>query len=134
MGLEEAVMNQAPVGLENGADRAATSRENPVPSTAPSRKSRGHKGFWIFSFAVYFIQCKILSVSSIAVPSRVNFCKIISHEISHGLFDGFIGAICSPMLIYRTKMFQKNKPAARKRPPVSFIWLTRPIAREREGF
>ena len=29
-GLEEAVMNQAPVGLENGADRAATSRENPV--------------------------------------------------------------------------------------------------------
>ena len=36
MGLEEAVMNQAPVGLENGADRAATSRENPVPSTAPN--------------------------------------------------------------------------------------------------
>ena len=37
MGLEEAVMNQAPVGLENGADRAATSRENPVPSTAPNQ-------------------------------------------------------------------------------------------------
>ena len=37
MGIEEAVMNQAPVGLENGADRAATSRENPVPSTAPNR-------------------------------------------------------------------------------------------------
>ena len=37
MGLEEAVMNQAPVGLENGADRAATSRENLVPSTAPNR-------------------------------------------------------------------------------------------------
>ena len=37
MGLEEAAMNQAPVGLENGADRAATSRENPVPSTAPNR-------------------------------------------------------------------------------------------------
>ena len=36
MELEEAVMNQAPVGLENGADRAATSRENPVPSTAPN--------------------------------------------------------------------------------------------------
>ena len=36
MGLEEAAMNQAPVGLENGADRAATSRENPVPSTAPN--------------------------------------------------------------------------------------------------
>ena len=29
-GLEEAAMNQAPVGLENGADRAASSRENPV--------------------------------------------------------------------------------------------------------
>ena len=37
MGLEEAVMNQAPVGLENGADRAASSRENPVPSTAPNQ-------------------------------------------------------------------------------------------------
>ena len=37
MGLEEAAMNQAPVGLENGADRAATSRENPVPSTAPNQ-------------------------------------------------------------------------------------------------
>ena len=29
-GLEEAVMNQAPVGLENGADQAASSRKNPV--------------------------------------------------------------------------------------------------------
>ena len=37
MGLEEAAMNQAPVGLENGADRAAASRENPVPSTAPDQ-------------------------------------------------------------------------------------------------
>ena len=36
MGLEEAVMNQAPVGLENGADRAATSRENPVLFPAPN--------------------------------------------------------------------------------------------------
>ena len=37
MGLEEAAMNQAPVGLENGADRAAASRENPVPSAAPNQ-------------------------------------------------------------------------------------------------
>ena len=37
MGLEEAAMNQAPVGLENGADRAATSRENQVPFTAPNQ-------------------------------------------------------------------------------------------------
>ena len=37
MGLEEAAMNQAAVGLENGADRAATSRENPVPSAAPNQ-------------------------------------------------------------------------------------------------
>ena len=36
-GLEEAVMNQAPVGLENGADRAATSRENPVLFSAPNQ-------------------------------------------------------------------------------------------------
>ena len=37
MGLEEAAMNQAPVGLENGADRAATSRENPVLFPAPNQ-------------------------------------------------------------------------------------------------
>ena len=43
MGLEEAAMNQAPVGLENGADRAATSRENPVPSTAPSKSFRENR-------------------------------------------------------------------------------------------
>ena len=36
MGLEEAAMNQAPVGLENGADRAASSRENPVLFPAPN--------------------------------------------------------------------------------------------------
>ena len=40
MGLEEAAMNQAPVGLENGADRAATSRENPVLFPAPKKKAR----------------------------------------------------------------------------------------------
>ena len=40
MGLEEAVMNQAPVGLENGADRAASSRENPVLFPAPKKKAR----------------------------------------------------------------------------------------------
>jgi len=39
MGLEEAAMNQAPVGLENGADRAATSRENPVLFPAPKKSS-----------------------------------------------------------------------------------------------
>ena len=53
MGLEEAVMNQAPVGLENGADRAATSRENPVLSTAPNQYNpnrifRIGKGFGFF--------------------------------------------------------------------------------------
>ena len=36
-GLEEAGMNQAPVGLENGADRAAASRENPVLFPAPNQ-------------------------------------------------------------------------------------------------
>ena len=38
IGLEEAVMNQASVGLENGADRAASSRENPVLFPAPRKK------------------------------------------------------------------------------------------------
>ena len=37
MGLEEAVMNDSPVGCQNGADRGASSAENPVPSTAPRR-------------------------------------------------------------------------------------------------
>ena len=36
-GLEEAGMNQAPVGLENGADRAVASRENPVLFPAPNQ-------------------------------------------------------------------------------------------------
>ena len=53
MGLEEAAMNQAPVGLENGADRATTSRENPVPSTAsnqynPNQIFQIGNGFGIF--------------------------------------------------------------------------------------
>ncbi len=55
MGLEEAAMNQAPVGLENGADRAATSRENPVPSTAPNQYNPN----WIFQigngFGIFLI-------------------------------------------------------------------------------
>ncbi len=55
MGLEEAVMNQAPVGLENGADRAATSRENPVPSTAQNQYNPNPifqigNGFGFFSY------------------------------------------------------------------------------------
>ena len=55
MGLEEAVMNQAPVGLENGADRAATSRENPVLFPAPNRYNPNQifqlgNGFGFFLF------------------------------------------------------------------------------------
>ena len=37
MGLEEAVVNQATVWPESGADRTASSRENQVPSTAPNQ-------------------------------------------------------------------------------------------------
>ena len=37
VGLEEAVVNQATVWPESGADRTASSRENPVPSTAPNQ-------------------------------------------------------------------------------------------------
>ena len=36
MGLEEAVVNQATVWPESGADRAAASRENPVLFPAPN--------------------------------------------------------------------------------------------------
>ena len=36
-GLEEAVVNQATVWPESGADRTASSRENPVPSAAPDQ-------------------------------------------------------------------------------------------------
>ena len=36
-GLEEAVVNQATVWPESGADRAAASRENPVLFPAPNR-------------------------------------------------------------------------------------------------
>ena len=37
-------MNQAPVGLENGADQAASSRENPVLFPAPN----AYNPNWIF--------------------------------------------------------------------------------------
>ena len=37
MGLEEAIVNQATVWPESGADRTASSRENPVPSAAPDQ-------------------------------------------------------------------------------------------------
>ena len=37
VGLEEAVVNQATVWPESGADRTASSRENPVPSAAPDQ-------------------------------------------------------------------------------------------------
>ena len=41
-----------------------------VPSTAPNRKSRSHKGFWIFSFILWFFTCKILLVSCIPFPQE----------------------------------------------------------------
>ena len=44
MGLEEAVVNQATVWPESGADRTASSRENPVPSAAPNQYNPN----WIF--------------------------------------------------------------------------------------
>ena len=40
MGLEEAVVNQATVWPESGADRAASIRENPVLFPAPKKKAR----------------------------------------------------------------------------------------------
>ena len=47
MGLEEAVVNQATVWPESGADRTASSRENPVPSTAPAKAFERTEGFFI---------------------------------------------------------------------------------------
>ena len=40
-------MNQAPVGLENGADRAATSRENPVLFPAPNEHFCENGSFYL---------------------------------------------------------------------------------------
>ena len=48
-GIEEAAMNQAPVGLENGADRAASSRENPVLCPAPRKKLGKNAGLLFFA-------------------------------------------------------------------------------------
>ncbi|MFQ9806934.1 MAG: hypothetical protein ACLR07_11145 [Christensenellales bacterium] len=45
-GLEEAVVNQATVWPESGADRAAASRENPVLFPAPQRKLGKASGFF----------------------------------------------------------------------------------------
>ena len=55
MGLEEAVVNQATVWPESGADRMASSRENPVPSAAPNQYNpnqifRIGNGFGFFLF------------------------------------------------------------------------------------
>ena len=47
MGLEEAGVNQATVWPESGADRTASSRENPVPSTAPAKAFERTEGFFI---------------------------------------------------------------------------------------
>ena len=67
MGLEEAAMNQAPVGLENGADRAASSRENPVlfPAPAKSLENIEFSGLFLCLFAL------ITLYSSIAYPLTV---------------------------------------------------------------
>ena len=54
-GLEEAVVNQATVWPESGADRTASSRENQVPSTAPDQYNPNQifqigNGFGFFIF------------------------------------------------------------------------------------
>ena len=46
-GLEEAVVNQATVWPESGADRAATSRENPVLFPAPNENFRENGSFYL---------------------------------------------------------------------------------------
>lgn len=61
-------------------------QEVQVPSTAPNRKSRGHKGFWIFSFAVYFIQCKLLLISYIVVPFP---CELLQNHFTRNFTRAF---------------------------------------------
>ena len=46
-GLEEAVVNQATVWPESGADRAAASRENPVLFPAPNEHFRENGSFYL---------------------------------------------------------------------------------------
>ena len=75
MGLEEAAMNQAPVGFENGADRAATSRENPVPSTAPNQYNPNPifqigNGFGFFHNQILFFYASYADTLKKGCPSR----------------------------------------------------------------
>ena len=71
MGLEEAAMNQAPVGLENGADRAATSRENQVPFTAPNQYNP-NRIFQIGNGFVFFLIFQSQRYNPLDLASRVS--------------------------------------------------------------
>nr|DAQ66243.1 MAG TPA: hypothetical protein [Caudoviricetes sp.] len=42
------------------------------PPPAPRVKSRSHKGFWIFSFVLWFFACKNILVSCTSFPDECN--------------------------------------------------------------
>ena len=67
MGLEEAGVNQATVWSESGADRTASSRENPVPSTAPWRMFLQH----------------------LAVKEHSSFFNLLNRDITGGVVHNY---------------------------------------------
>ena len=74
-------MNQAPVGLENGADRAATSRENPVLFPAPNKSFRENGSFYFTpkKYPVLF-----------PTPNQYNPNRIFQIENGFGFFLVFL--------------------------------------------
>ena len=48
-------------------------------------------GFFLLQSILFSV--KYYPFRALSFPSHVNFCKIISHGISHRLFDGFISRI-----------------------------------------
>ncbi|MFQ9448306.1 MAG: hypothetical protein ACLR4A_14065 [Christensenellales bacterium] len=103
-GLEEAVVNQATVWPESGADRAAASRENPVLFPAPNQYNP-NQIFQIgngFGFFLIFLSQRYnpldlaskVSMQGAEIPR--NPCEIMIQQSSYGIF--FIeeyGILCS---------------------------------------
>ena len=91
VGLEEAVVNQATVWPESGADRTASSRESPVPSTAPNQYNpnpifqigNGFGFFLIFLSQRYNTLDLASKVSMQGAEIPRNPCKIMIQQSSY---------------------------------------------------
>ena len=81
MGLEEAAMNQAPVGLENGADRAATSRENPVLFPAPKKKARQKRWASFFVNSGNGLEEDAMNQTPVGLENRIGNMVYWAHQI-----------------------------------------------------